>query len=128
MKILLYVIFIAGGLVLTSGLCATSVSVTNNSGEQNVWGAIYYVFRGSAERAGNPQQISGQTTLALPEEDKPNAARYLIISRSKGLLEPMVMDPFGTVGVRLISVGESQSHGAATSVVIERNQLPSEAV
>lgn len=101
---------------------ATSVNVTNNSGQQNVWGAIYYVFSGSAQRAGSPQQISSQAILTVPEEEKPNAARYLIISRSPGLLESMIVNPFGTVGLRLFRLEKGQS------IEIGRGKLPVERV
>ena len=123
-KILIFILTLNGAGYLNAG----SVSVSNSSGRENVWGAIYYVFSGSAQRTGNVQQISGQSMFVLPSEDKPKAARYLIISRSSGLLEPIITDPFGTVGVRLIPVGASQAHGMVTSVEIQRGQLPDEKV
>ena len=117
-------------LISVAVLCATisihagEILVTNNTGEQNLWGATYYVFSGSAQRVSSPQQITSRTIIALPEE-KQNAARYLITARSASLLEPMIMAPFGVVGIRLTRVGEGSMH---SSMTIERDQLPTEKV
>ena len=115
-------IFITIMLLSSINLLAKIVTVNNNSGEHNVWGAVYYVYKDSAQRVGNPRQISNQAVFSVPAEEKPNAARYVIIARSEGLLEPMIVDPFSSVGLQLFSLGFE----GATSVTLECSQLPVE--
>lgn len=104
-------------------VCAEQVKVINQSGNTSVWGATYYLFKNYAQREGDVQRVADEIMFSLPQL-KTQGARYLIIAREQQALRNVINDPFGTVGVRLIAIGQTDTIGPKKIVVLQVEDLP----